>query len=122
MSLHLQAPLPYLTYVPACLLPPPQMSAQDSFEVAFNAACALIEAGSLEEGERQLQLAHRIGGAGAADQFCAVLRSHLFGSCPVSHATVQHPHCAPSPIIALAACFSPHGPLFSCPTSEGAAL
>jgi hypothetical protein len=44
------------------LLPlPPQMSAQDSFEVAFNAACALIESGSLAEAEKQLQLAQRVG-------------------------------------------------------------
>lgn len=38
-----------------------KMSAQDSFEVSFNAACALLEAGSLGEAERQLQLAQRLG-------------------------------------------------------------
>ncbi|GAB4817516.1 hypothetical protein N2152v2_004562, partial [Parachlorella kessleri] len=38
-----------------------KMSPQDGFEVAFNAACALIEAGSLREAEKQLQLAQRVG-------------------------------------------------------------
>ena len=47
-------------YLPGYIVRP-QITGKDSFEVAFNAACALVEAGSLAEAERQLQLAQRIG-------------------------------------------------------------
>lgn len=39
----------------------PQISAKDSFEIAFNAACGLLEAGDLPAAEQQLQLAVRVG-------------------------------------------------------------
>lgn len=38
-----------------------QISARDSFEVAFNAACALLDAGDLPAAQEQLQLAVRVG-------------------------------------------------------------
>ncbi|KAL4446353.1 hypothetical protein ABPG77_003160 [Micractinium sp. CCAP 211/92] len=38
-----------------------KISPKDSFEVAFNAACGLIEGGKLGEAEEQLQLAVRVG-------------------------------------------------------------
>ncbi|KAL4423713.1 hypothetical protein ABPG75_001014 [Micractinium tetrahymenae] len=38
-----------------------KISSKDSFEVAFNAACGLIETGKLKEAEQQLQLAVRVG-------------------------------------------------------------
>ena len=41
--------------------PPPQASARDSFEVAFNAACGLVEVGQLRQAEEGLQLALRVG-------------------------------------------------------------
>ena len=49
--------------MPACLSPctRPQISAKDSFEIAFNAACGLVEAGQLRAAEEQLQLAVRVG-------------------------------------------------------------
>lgn len=42
-------------------IPSLQISPKDSFEVAFNAACGLIESGKLKEAEQQLQLAVRVG-------------------------------------------------------------
>lgn len=38
-----------------------QISPKDSFEIAFNAACGLLEAGDLPAAEQQLQLALRVG-------------------------------------------------------------
>lgn len=38
-----------------------KISAKDSFEIAFNAACGLVEAGQLRAAEEQLQLAVRVG-------------------------------------------------------------
>jgi hypothetical protein len=43
---------------PYCL---PQISAKDSFEIAFNVACGLVDAGQLRAAEEQLQLAVRVG-------------------------------------------------------------
>ena len=43
------------------LRPHLQISASDSFEIAFNAACGLIEAGQLRAAEEQLRLAARVG-------------------------------------------------------------
>ncbi len=51
-------PSAYGCIVPASHL---QISPKDSFEVAFNAACGLIEGGKLGEAEEQLQLAVRVG-------------------------------------------------------------
>jgi hypothetical protein len=38
-----------------------KVSPDDSYELAYNAACALIGSGRLEEAEEQLQLARRLG-------------------------------------------------------------
>ena len=38
-----------------------QISPRDSFEIAFNAACGLLETGDLAGAEQQLQLATRVG-------------------------------------------------------------
>jgi hypothetical protein len=46
--------------------PLPQISAKDSFEIAYNAACGLVEAGQLPAAEEQLQLALRVGELAAA--------------------------------------------------------
>ena len=55
-----------------------QISAKDSFEVAFNAACGLVETGSLQKAEEQLQLAVRVGEYGRF--ICRALRA--LGECP----------------------------------------
>ena len=52
-----QPPALKLALAALCL----QISAKDSFEIAFNAACGLVESGSLQEAEEQLQLAVRVG-------------------------------------------------------------
>lgn len=52
-------------------IPSLQISPKDSFEVAFNAACGLIESGKLKEAEQQLQLAVRVGEWKAASSTAA---------------------------------------------------
>jgi hypothetical protein len=57
-----------------------QISAKDSFEVAFNAACGLVETGSLQKAEEQLQLAVRVGEYGRV--VCSALRARA--ECPAT--------------------------------------